>query len=65
MISKDFYSKKQINLIYWIFGVIICKDLKHSDECLNLYFKIKEVINTNSTDLLDLNEILKIINKYL
>ena len=65
MISKDFYSKKQINLIYWIFGVIICKDLKHSDECLNLYFKIKEVINTNSTDLLDLNEILMILNKYL
>lgn len=65
MISKDFYTKKQINLVYWIFGVIICKDLKHSDECVNLYLKIKEVINTNNIDLLDLNEILIILNKYL
>lgn len=65
MMSSNLYSKMQINLIYWIFGVIICKDLKSYDECKNLYLKIKEVINSNSTDLLDLNEILIILNKYL
>ena len=65
MVSSDFYTKKQINLVYWIFGVIICNNLKDYEECVNLYLKIKEVINTNSTDLLDLNEILIIINKYL
>ncbi len=65
MLSSDLYSKMQINLIYWIFGVIICKELRSSEECVNLYLKIKEVINSNSTNLLDLNEILIILNKYL
>lgn len=65
MISSDLYSNMQIKLVYWIFGVIISKDLKHSSECLNLYLKIKEAMNSNSRDLLDLNEILIILNKYL
>lgn len=65
MLSSDFYSKKQINLIYWIFGVIICKNLKNHEECVNLYFEIKNVINTNNNELLDLNKILIILNKFL
>lgn len=65
MVSKNFYTKKQINLVYWIFGVIICYKLKNIDECKDLYFKLKEKINSNNNELLDLNVILDILNKYL
>lgn len=65
LVHKNLYSKMQINLIYFIFGVIICKDLKEYDECVKLYLEIKDVINTHDTKLLDLNYILTILNKYL
>lgn len=66
MLSKNLYTKMQINLVYWFFGVIICYKLKDIDECRNLYFKLKDLINSNdSNNLLDLNEILEILNKYL
>lgn len=65
LLSSNFYSKMQTNLVYWIFGVIICKYLKKNEECRNLYFDLKEVINTNSCNLLDLHKILIILNKYL
>lgn len=65
LIQKNLYSKMQINLIYFIFGVIICKDLKKEEECVKLYLEIKERINTHNAKLLDLNYILTILNKYL
>nr|YP_008474935.1 hypothetical protein [Pichia kluyveri]AGS44213.1 hypothetical protein [Pichia kluyveri] len=65
LLSTNMYTKMQINLVYFILGVVICKDLKNIPECRELYLKIKESINTNTEKLLDLNEILLILNKYL
>ena len=65
MLSSNFYTKKQIYLVYWIFGVIISYKLKDIDECRNLYFKLKIANNNHDYELLNLNEILDILNKYL
>lgn len=65
MLSSNFYTKKQIYLVYWIFGVIISYKFKDIDECRNLYFKLKTANNNHDHELLNLNEILDILNKYL
>lgn len=65
MLSSDLYTKMQINLVYWVLGIIICSKLKNHQECINVYLKLKEYINSYDKPLLDLNEILIILNKYL
>lgn len=66
LLSTDMYTKKQINLVYWIFGLIIIKDFKNIDECVELFFEIKTKINNNDDlTLLELDKILTILLKYI
>jgi hypothetical protein len=57
------YTKMELNLVNFILGVVICKYLKDIPECKKLYIKIKDSITNN--ELLNLNEVLLVLNKYL
>lgn len=60
----------QTNLVYWIFGVIICKYLKDIKECRDLYFKLKKkllilILLIIYIYMIPLEEILLILYKYI
>ena len=63
LLSTNMYTKMELNLVNFILGVVICKYLKDIPECKKLYIKIKDSITNN--ELLNLNEVLLVLNKYL
>ncbi len=63
MLSKDLYTKMQINLVYFILGVIILKYNKKDLKCRELYFKLKKNMNINNPqEWISLEEILDVLN---